>query len=103
MTACRLALAQKWLDVDDMLDNLSVTQWQEWLDFDQVEGIGNRRICETIALAATAICLCLGARNINETFFMPWIPKREPDAEELVMKGRAAAQMCGFFDQKGSA
>lgn len=35
----RLALAVGRLDVDRMLDELTVDQWEEWLAYDRVEGI----------------------------------------------------------------
>ena len=79
------------LHVDDMLNDLSVEQWEEWKAFDEVEGIGIRRLYEVLSLVGAAFCHVMGATGVNESFFTPWVPTRENDTEDLLMKARAAA------------
>ncbi len=108
----RFALACGRLDVDEFIGNLSQEQWAEWVAFDHLEPVGEKRGDLRNAMLVAHILRMLAAMAggepdaIEERHFLPYLhelhevdrsgePAQDPRLTRLALKmlcARAAAQ-----------
>jgi hypothetical protein len=61
-----------YLNVDDMLDQMTPEQWQEWQAKDAIDPIGHRGTHEVMAIFGAMVANALGAKNITPYFLLWW-------------------------------
>jgi len=76
------------VDVDEMLDSMTPVQFDEWCAKDMVEPIGEEATRHVLALVGTAVLMALGCRDVDLTWFMPWVekPKEQVITWATIMK-----------------
>lgn len=77
MLAMRLAEACGRVDVDEMLSEITPTQWAEWVARDRIEPIGTFAACSILAKLGELIAACMQC-EAKQGDFMPWLKVQEP-------------------------
>lgn len=77
-----------------MLDELTETQFREWMAFDSISPFGEDRADLRNALSAAAICNSLGA-SVTTYDFLPYITKPEQTAEQQLAIAQTIAAAAG--------
>lgn len=57
-----------YLNVDDMLDQMTPEQWQEWQAKDAIDPIGHRGTHEVMAIFGAMVANALGAKTSRRIF-----------------------------------
>lgn len=87
MTALRLAQACGRFNVDEMLDEMTAQQFEEWLLFDAAEGLGDSKLMHLISLGFSLLLKSWG----NEVEWWQLLGIDEP--EERAMTGTEIRQV----------
>lgn len=77
-----------------MLDELTETQFREWMAFDGLHPFGEDRADLRNALSASAICNAMGS-NVKIYDFLPYLTKPEQTADQQLAIAQAIASAAG--------
>lgn len=80
----RLALAMGRPDVDGMLDEITHEQMDEWIAFDNLEGVGLERLRFATALGLSAVAKGVGMEISASDLLLDDAETEEQTAEEQI-------------------